>query len=165
MVQCGRAACMFSIPVSVCFEKPYSRGLVWRCHQWWGCARLTTGASGNAAKPRRFGLTWKGMPDTQLLDRQPIKSTQKSSQERVQRRPNIVVNKIYAQQGNILWIICSKNFWGVSWTAICRNHHCYFTHGCTTWLFQHVMPGHSRWLMCERKGLALAKLFRYVNEL
>lgn len=90
MVQCGLAACMFSIPVSVCFEKPYSRGLVWRCHRWWGCARLATGGSGNVAKPRRSEPMWKGMPDTQLPDNQPIKNTRKSSQEKVQRCPNIV---------------------------------------------------------------------------
>lgn len=73
---------MFSIPVSVCFEKPYSQGLVWRCHRWWGCARLATGGSGNEAKSHRSGLMWKGMPDTLLPDCQPIKNVRKPSQEK-----------------------------------------------------------------------------------
>lgn len=159
MVQCGRAACMFSIPVSVCFEKPCSRGLVWRCLRRWGCARSATGGSGNVAKPRRFGPTWKGMPDTQ-----PIKNTRKPSQEKVQRSPNIVVSERFMPDKET-FMNSLVNFWEVSCMAICRNHHCCFTHGCTTWLFQHVMPGHSHWRMCQGGGLALAKLFRYVKEL
>lgn len=160
MVQCGRAACMFSIPVSVCFEKQHSRGLVRRCHRWWGCARLATGWSGTAAKPCRSGPMWKGIPDMQLPDNQPVKITRKPSQEKVQRCPNIVVNERFIPDKVIFTNSLVKEFlrsvtngWQYVETITSVS-----THGCTTWLFQHVMPGQSHWLMCQQEGLALCEI-------